>query len=104
MTIPLGGFGITLLFPFMAQFCMAPNMLGPVYTITFSNENGTKSCRFGLPFTLKRFRNRNKMKTILKTEWIENGMKRFSVNAGKRNDIVTNSKRDKGITCLPFNQ
>ena len=25
------------------------------------------------------------MKTILKTEWFENGMKRFSVNARKRN-------------------
>ena len=55
--------------------------LGPVYTIPFSNENGTKSCRFGLPFTLKRFRNRHQMKTILKTARFENDMKRFSVNA-----------------------
>ena len=54
---------------------------GPVYTIPFSNENGTKSCRFGLPFTLKRFRNRHQMKTILKTARFENGMKRFCVNA-----------------------
>ena len=54
---------------------------GPVYTIPFSNENGTKSYRFGLPFTLKRFRNRHQMKTILKTARFENGMKRFSVNA-----------------------
>ena len=28
---------------------------GPVYTIPFSNENGTKSLRFGLPFTLNVF-------------------------------------------------
>ena len=54
---------------------------GPVYTIPFSNENGTKSCRFGLPSTLKRFRNRHQLKTILKTARFENGMKRFSVNA-----------------------
>ena len=40
---------------------------GPVYAKTFSNENGTKSCRIGLSFTLKRFRNRHQMKTILKT-------------------------------------
>ena len=30
--------------------------LGPVYTIPFSNKNGTKSYRFGPPFTLKHFR------------------------------------------------
>ena len=47
----------------------------------FSNENGTISCRFGLPFTLKRFRNRQRMKTIMKTVRFENGLKRFSVNA-----------------------
>ena len=41
---------------------------GPVYTILFSNEDGTKSCRFGLPFSLKCFHNRHQMKTILKTE------------------------------------
>ena len=56
------------------------NDLGPVYTIPFSN-NDMKSCRFGLPFTLKRFRNKHQMKTILKTPQFENGMKHFSVNA-----------------------
>ena len=55
--------------------------LGPVYATPFSNENSTKSCRFGLPFTLKRSHNRHQMKTILKTARFENGMKRFSVNA-----------------------
>ena len=28
------------------------------------NENGAKSCRFGLPFTLKLFLNRHQMKAI----------------------------------------
>ena len=45
------------------------------------NENGTKSCRFGLSFTLRRFHNRHQMKTILKTARFENDMKRFGVNA-----------------------
>ena len=45
--------------------------LGPVYTLPFSNDNGTKSCRFSLPFTLKCFRNRHQMKAILKTARVE---------------------------------
>ena len=37
---------------------------GSVYTVALSDENGTKSCRFSLPFTPERYRNRHQMKTI----------------------------------------
>ena len=56
----------------------------PVYTILFSNENGKKSCRVGLSFTLKRFLNRHRMQTILKMGRFENGIKRLSVNTGTK--------------------
>ena len=49
-------------------------VLGPVYTIPFSNENGMKPCRFGLPFTRKRCRKRYEMKTLLETVLFENGI------------------------------
>ena len=46
---------------------IAATKLSPVYSIPLSFENGTKSYRFGVPFTLKRFRNRHQMMVILKT-------------------------------------
>ena len=39
-------------------------VLGPVYTIPFSYEDGTEMFRFGLPSTLYRFPIRHQMKTV----------------------------------------
>ena len=52
---------------------------------------------FGRPSRLKSFCNRHKRKKILKTEWFEDGMKRFSVNAWKWIDIISDSEEYKGI-------
>ena len=65
---------------FIRRFIKLLNQnLGPVYTMPFSIENGTKS-----------FLNWHQMKTILKMAQFENGMKCFSINIGKWNDFITN--------------
>ena len=48
--------------------------------------------RFGLPFTLKCFPFRHKMKTTVKMAQFENGISNFSINTRKQNILMSDVK------------
>ena len=60
----LGNFIILYFVRTQRRFCCILVVLGPVYTIPFSYEDGTEMFCFGLPCTLYRFPIRHQMKTV----------------------------------------
>ena len=73
--------------------------LYPVYTIPLLNKNGTKSCQFGLPFTLK-----HKWKTLWQRQCLKNGMKHSRTIAWKWNDFATDQKEIEYSIVLVWNK
>ena len=53
-----------LLCSHLLQHEKAATFLGPVYTLPFSNEDGTEMFHFGLPSTWYRFSIQHQMKTV----------------------------------------